>query len=144
MNLKMLVDKFDAKSMKIISIELMDCTNFWYFTAPRRFVILLMRVFVNRAKAVLLPPRSDMLLRYVFDVPLSLLSDVKLAAAPSPPLSPFDRRAASLKYEGKKELVLLLWLLLLLLLAAALVVGVVWSDFRGKDDELLVEFVLFE
>lgn len=58
------------------------CTYFWYFTAPRRFVMLLMRVFVNWAIAVLLLllPKSDMLVRYIIDAvadehttPLSLL-----------------------------------------------------------------------
>lgn len=56
---------------------------FWYLTAPRRFVMLLMRVFVNWTSAVLLPPRSDMLVRYIIDETLSLLSELVLAAAAS-------------------------------------------------------------
>lgn len=39
-------------------------TYFWYLTAPRRFVILLMRVLVIWASAALLYPKSDTLLRY--------------------------------------------------------------------------------
>lgn len=44
-------------------------TYFWYLTAPRRFVMLLMRVFVNCASAVLLLllPKSEMLVRYNID-----------------------------------------------------------------------------
>lgn len=39
---------------------------FWYLTAPRRLVILLMRVFVFCTNALLLP-KSDMLVRYFTD-----------------------------------------------------------------------------
>lgn len=109
---------------------------FWYLTAPRRFVILLMRVFVKRSNAVVLLPKSDMLVRYFINEALSLLAVLELAAAPPLLLhSPFDRwpQLPSLIYEGKVEMVLLLLLLLLLLIG-----------FRGNDDVLFVGFVLFE
>lgn len=121
---------------------------FWYLTAPRRFVILLMRVFVRRSNAVLLLPKSDILLRYFINDELSLLHE--LAAPLSPLNSPFDRwplllaplllaPPPSRMYDGKgyEWRVLLLLLLLPLLLLS--------MGFHGKDDLLLfVEFVLFE
>lgn len=72
----------------LITIALSGCLMspipyLWYFTAPRRFVILLMRVFVIRARVELLP-RSEMLVRYFMDdAALSLASALVLATAES-------------------------------------------------------------
>lgn len=52
---------------------------FWYLTAPRRLVILLMRVFVFCTNVLLLP-KSDMLVRYVTD---ESLPDQLVLASPS-------------------------------------------------------------
>lgn len=85
--------------IRIFYIEL----YFWYLTAPRRFVMLLMRVFVNCARVELLPPRSEMLVRYLIDDDeLSLRSDLVIAAAAVSELWPsVFRLLPSRRYEGR-------------------------------------------
>lgn len=108
---------------------------FWYLTAPRRFVMLLIRVFVICTIAVVLFPKSDILVRYIIDeadpslhaeldvdvlAPASLLKLVVWCCCCCCWLP-------SLECEDK--VVLVLWLL---------------QYFHGKDDALLVWIVLFE
>lgn len=110
---------------------------FWYLTAPRRFEMLLMRVFVSRSKAVILLPNSDKLLRYFINEALSLDPELDPAAAPPPSLSSICdlwllAPPPDLNDVGKTELVPLQLLLLLLS-----------TFFHGNDDFVWVWLVLF-